>query len=224
MTDTKIIKIRERKKEIFEYKLMREYSRLLCKIRIISGEKDILSHRPNYNNPEIPGIYRSILKYRASLKPMTYTDFYSKYTEEVKDLFLLTVGRTGWRSNIEIHVGMQAQFKNNDMRIKGSRRNAKIEVTLKPSYCKLRETLGVGRVGYKFIFDIEEINVNHNKLRIFKILAANIYDDSCLTTEYLSMTTEKTSHVISPNLSAALRRGQLTLRKRIKEIIQKTND
>ncbi len=209
----------DRDKLVLEYKIIKAYCVVLS--QFYKHHKTSLIDSRNRDFPEISWMYRNVTRYRSSINAINKNTIYERYAERIIPLFKSQIyGSYRWRSNMDLTVGMNVQFSNRNKRSKGQRRDPDIILVLRPTYeNKVINNIGVGQIKNKFIFDAQEVSINHDKIRIFIIKYADIYDDTEISIGYLSMTIDKKGHTIRPTLKKSVRAGQLTIKNRIQKML-----
>ena len=213
---------KSKKEKINEYEIVKEYSKLLC--ALWQKNKGKITSRTQSKYPELHWIYKHIREYRSSLKNVESNDFYSKFQSRIEEEFKKGLPGRYWNHTIKISIGNTIHFVNNKQRYSGEHKKANITLVLRPTYVKsVIGSLGTGVISSKYyIFDAKIIKINSEKLKIFSVQYANIFDDTKISSGYLSMTANKKFHRIQPTFRKAVKSGQSAIRRYVKETIKKS--
>ncbi len=216
--------VKSKAERINEYEIVKEYSKLLC--ALWKKNKGKITSRTQSKYPELHWIYKHIREYRSSLKSVESSDFYSKFLPKIEEEFKKGLPGRYWHHILKISIGNQVYFINNKQRYSGGHKKANITLVLRPTYMtNVIGALGIGVVSNKYyILDAKIIKINSEKLKIFSVLYANIFDDTTISSGYLSMTTDKRFHRIQPTFRMAVKSGQSAIKRYVKETIKKSND
>ncbi len=219
-----MVKIGGREARTNEYEIIKEYSKILCVLW--KKHKDEIAVRSSSSYPELHWMYKHIREYRASLRYIESSDFCSKFQPKIEEEFKKWLPGRYWNHTVELSIGSKVYFINNKQRYGGGHRKANIKLILRPTYItNVINSIGVGVVSSKYyILDAKVIKINNEKLKIFSIQYVNIFDDTEISSGYLSMTSNKKFHKIQPTFSKAVKSGQSSIKRYVKETIKKSND
>ncbi len=219
-----MVKIRSREEKTNEYEIVKEYCKILC--ILWKKHKDEIAVRSSSRYPELHWMYKHIREYRASLRHIESSDFCSKFQPRIEEEFKKWLPGRYWNHTIELSIGSKIYFVNNKQRYSGGHRRANIKLILRPTYItNVIDSIGVGVISRKYyILDAKVIKINNEKLRIFSIQYANIFDDTEISSGYLSMTFNKEFHKIQPTFSKSVRSGQSAINRYVRETIKKSTN
>lgn len=215
---------KSRESKITEYEIVKEYSKILC--NLWGKNKDTITTRTTSNYPELHWMYKHIREYRSTLKFVESSSFYAKFQSKATEEFRRGLPGRYWHHVVDISIGNKVYFINNKQRYSGEHKKANIKLVLRPTYVtNVIDALGIGIISKKYyIFDAKEIKINNEKLKIFSVQYANIFDDTTISSGYLSMTTNRRFHKIQPTFSQAVKSGQSAIKRYVKETIKKSTN